>query len=72
MTTTLHQGVYHASFNWDGVNWSGPSDTSNPKGAPFPAGSYRLDITATGYRGPIDASSAQFTINAAFGVNLTN
>jgi len=54
------------------VNWGGPSDTQHPRGAPFPAGPYRLDVTAKGYRGPIDAGSAAFTINAAFAVNLTN
>jgi hypothetical protein len=41
---TLHQGVYHRTFLWDGVNWYGPSDTNAPKRAPFPAGDYTLAI----------------------------
>lgn len=67
--TTVRRGTYPATFEWDGVNWGGPSDTSVPKGMPFPPGSYRLDITAKGSR-TLDAGTAPFTVNAAFGVNL--
>lgn len=60
---TLKQGVYHQRFPWDGVNWRGPSDTFNPKGAPFPAGDYTLTIsTAPGVLtdgGFADAGSAE-------------
>jgi hypothetical protein len=35
-------------FRWDGVNWSGPSDTTNPKGAFFPPGIYTLTVHASG------------------------
>lgn len=45
---TLKKGVYPGSFQWDGLNWGGPSDTGQPKGKPFPAGSYDLAITAVG------------------------
>src|SRR6185503_6625777 len=45
---TLKAGTYPSSFTWDGKNWSGPSDFGNPKGPPFPAGSYTLDVSATG------------------------
>jgi hypothetical protein len=69
---TLRQGTYNAAFTWDGVNWSGPSDTNNPKGAPFPAGEYRLEVTAKGRKGPVDASATAFTVTAAFRVTLTN
>jgi hypothetical protein len=71
-STTLHAGVYSAAFTWDGRNWTGPSDTNNPKGDYFPAGSYRLDIIAQGSQGAIDAGATAFSVNAAFGINLIN
>lgn len=47
---TLAPGTFPASFRWDGLNWSGPSDTGNPKGAPFPVGTYTLEVSAVGTR----------------------
>ncbi len=44
----LRAGVYEAVFEWDGRNWHGPSDTSNPKGDPFPPGKYELRLRAAG------------------------
>ena len=44
----LDAGVYPGSFAWDGHNWAGPSDTGNPKGAPFPPGDYVLTVSAKG------------------------
>jgi hypothetical protein len=35
---TLKKGTYVHSFEWDGRNWTGPSDFNNPKGKAFPAG----------------------------------
>jgi hypothetical protein len=46
---TLRKGDYSHNFEWDGRNWRGPSDTGEPKGAPFPAGIYTLTIRAQGY-----------------------
>jgi hypothetical protein len=31
---TLKKGTYVHSFEWDGRNWNGPSDTGIPKGKP--------------------------------------
>jgi hypothetical protein len=45
---TVMKGSYPGTFSWDGRNWSGPSDTNEPKGAPFPAGDYRLSVRALG------------------------
>jgi hypothetical protein len=45
---TLRKGAYLHSFEWDGRNWIGPSDTSRPKGKPFPAGTYELSVTMHG------------------------
>ncbi|NOZ00800.1 MAG: hypothetical protein GXP54_02795 [Deltaproteobacteria bacterium] len=45
---TLKKGEYAGVFQWDGVNWAGPSDTGNPKGQPFPPGTYTLTVSAVG------------------------
>jgi hypothetical protein len=47
-TVTLPAGTVAGSFDWDGVNWIGPSDTGNPKGAKFPAGVYTVSLSAKG------------------------
>lgn len=46
--TTLVPGEYSGTIAWDGVNWTGPSDTETPKGEPFPAGEYIVEVSATG------------------------
>ena len=45
---TLKKGTYLHAFEWDGRNWTGPSDFGNPKGKPFPAGAYDLTVTMHG------------------------
>lgn len=45
---TLTAGAYPGTFSWDGHNWEGPSDTSNPKGPLFPAGTYTFEVKASG------------------------
>jgi hypothetical protein len=45
---TLTQGKFEASFDWPGKQWSGPSDTSQPLGAPFPPGSYTVQVAFSG------------------------
>lgn len=45
---TIKSGIYAASFKWDGRNWTGPSDFDNPKGDPFPPGSYTLTVRIVG------------------------
>jgi hypothetical protein len=44
----IGQGTHVLSFDWDGKNWGGPSDTDNPRGPPFPAGEYILDVRLAG------------------------
>jgi hypothetical protein len=63
---TLKQGSYPATFDWDGRNWSGPSDTSNPEGPPFPAGTYQLLVRTTG-----TASGTAFDVSATMGLILS-
>jgi hypothetical protein len=45
---TLKKGEYKHAFEWDGRNWSGPSDTGNPKGKAFPAGTYDVTVMIHG------------------------
>lgn len=45
---TLKKGSYLHSFDWDGRNWNGPSDFNNPKGKPFPAGTYVVTVALHG------------------------
>lgn len=44
----VQAGAHQESFEWQGRNWGGPSDTSNPVGPPFPPGEYRLQVSAVG------------------------
>lgn len=48
LSSTPVNGVHDRSFTWDGRNWNGPSDTNNAEGAPFPPGSYTINLTSTG------------------------
>ncbi|WP_339687945.1 hypothetical protein [Gimesia maris] len=45
---TIKKGVYAISFEWEGHNWTGPSDFDNPKGDPFPPGRYILTVRIVG------------------------
>lgn len=46
---TLAQGIYPATFTWDGHNWGGPSDTANVEGPLFVEGDYAFTVSATGF-----------------------
>ncbi len=67
---TLPAGRYHHTFMWDGTNWSGPSDTGNPEGPPFPAGTYTLTVSAVGTT-PADGSASSFTVAGTLAITLT-
>lgn len=45
---SLKKGTYTHAFEWDGRNWRGPSDTGQPKGKPFPVGTYEVTVTIRG------------------------
>ena len=66
----LKAGSYQGEFAWDGRNWDGPSDTMNPKGAPFPVGSYTLTVTAKGTVGDVGAA-VPYEVVATFPLALT-
>jgi len=69
---TLKAGTYDGVFEWDGVNWGGPSDTGNPKGEAFPPGTYTLTISAKGtWEDPAAGVMPPFTVTGTFVVNLT-
>lgn len=65
----LPSGTFAASFQWDGRSWSGPSDTGNPKGAPFPVGTYTLDVSAVGKR-EVGPGTLPFTVRMQVPVTL--
>jgi len=67
---TIKKGTYHATFTWDGKNWSGPSDTGNPKGAAFPTGDYHLDVSAIGSVAADDGGTRMFTVASEFRITL--
>ncbi len=48
IVTKIKRGSYVHVMEWDGRNWTGPSDTGNRKGNPFPAGTYELKVTLKG------------------------
>ena len=45
---SLPHGRHEHFFQWDGRNWTGPSDYGEPKGARFPAGEYVLSVSSVG------------------------
>ena len=63
---TLRAGSYGTGFSWTGRNWSGPSDTGNPMGAAFPAGSYTLTLSAKGTK-----DGAAFAVTTTLTIVLT-
>lgn len=65
----LKIGTYPLAFTWDGKNWGGASDTGTPKGAPFPAGVYLLEVRAQG-TAPAPGGSAPFAVNASIKIRL--
>ena len=44
----LAAGKTEHSFDWDGKNWNGPTETGTPKGDPFPPGDYVAVVRAEG------------------------
>ena len=66
---TLEPGTYRNTIEWEGRNWTGPSDTGNPKGEPFPPGTYELSVLATGERVYPDAKSP-FELEATMEIEL--
>jgi hypothetical protein len=62
---TLRKGSYRGTFEWDGHNWGGPSDTGMPKGALFPAGSYMLDVHTAGTK-----DGVMFTMSGKLPITL--
>jgi hypothetical protein len=62
-------GEYADVFEWEGTNWNGPSDTGNPKGAPFPPGEYTLVIRAEGKVGSL---GSDFAVTGTMKIILTD
>lgn len=66
---TVVKGTHPGSFSWDGRNWTGPSDTAEPKGEPFPVGSYTLTVSAKGQFEEAGAKKG-FDVTSTFVVHL--
>jgi hypothetical protein len=67
---TIAEGSYPHTFEWDGRNWDGGSDTSNPKGVPFPPGVYTLEVSCAGIA-VTQGSQGRFRIVKQVKVRLT-
>ncbi len=67
ISVDLVPGEYQLAFAWDGVNWGGPSDTGNPKGEPFPAGRYTVEVRGIG-----EADGQEYEVVATSEIILTN
>lgn len=63
----LVAGSYPATFSWNGVNWSGPSDTNNPFGPAFPPGEYIVQVRAIGQHGQ---PAQDFSVLGSFPITL--
>ena len=48
MIVVAQQGSFDESVAWPGREWAGPSDTDDPLGPAFPAGSYKVDVMLRG------------------------
>ena len=66
---TLRAGEYIEMYHWEGRNWRGPSDTSNPMGSPFPAGSYTFAVRAAG-EVVTEGGRTSFEMSAELGFEL--
>ena len=59
------------TFEWDGRQWAGPSDTGNRKGDPLPAGDYTLEVSAVGStRVGVDGPETPFRLAATARIRL--
>jgi hypothetical protein len=69
---TVPQGTHPLTFEWDGVNWTGPSDFGNPKGEPFPPGDYTLTVSAIGQyaEDPLSGVLKDFSVSGTFLLHL--
>ncbi|MBI4602552.1 MAG: hypothetical protein HY721_11390, partial [Planctomycetes bacterium] len=66
----LVAGVYEGRFEWDGREWLGPSDTGNPKGDPFPPGTYEVRVTAAGEHRDATGSEVHWEAAGTVGIHV--
>jgi hypothetical protein len=66
----LAPGVHEGRFEWDGRNWFGPSDFNNPKGEPFPPGTYRFQVRAAGTYRDAGGSEIPWEAEGSVGFHL--
>lgn len=67
---TLPAGSFPLTFDWDGRNWNGPSDYGEPKGDPFPAGVYTLELRGIGEYDEPGSGTRAFEIMTTVDITL--
>jgi hypothetical protein len=65
MPTTLVPGSTPGSLTWNAYDWDGPSDFGAPFGRPFPAGTYAIEVVATGTWADPVAGQTPFVVRAS-------
>jgi hypothetical protein len=71
VVVTLQPGSHDHAFTWEGRNWNGPSDTMNPMGDYFPAGTYTLSVAAGGYLSDTSTGNPTFDVDGWLEIELT-
>jgi len=66
----LTPGCRNGTVRWEGVNWTGPSDFGNPKGAPFSPGQYVLTVRQAG-RIPAEGGTRDVMLEARMMITIT-
>ncbi len=62
--TTLVPGDTTGEFGWVAYDWNGPSDFDPPYGDPFVAGTYTIEVVATGFYDNGEDAMTPFTVQA--------
>ena len=66
----LAAGSYDAELLWNGRNWIGPSDYSNPYGPPFPPGTYTFSLRAVGVYQSSDGVETPYEVTGSLEFRL--
>lgn len=60
----LNPGRYEWTFEWNGLNWGGPSDYGAEFGPPFPPGKYSFEVESRGRYHDPDGVEVLFEVKA--------
>lgn len=70
VAVALPAGTFVKTFHWEGRSFSGPSDTGDSPGEPFPPGLYILRLTAAGQQ-ELNGSKQTYGVNAGMTLRIT-